>query len=349
MTLASAATWWLEFLYGTVRDCAYDTEVDGSRKRFSIGETVLLALAAALVVALLLTTAFPGQFLMVAMGGGATFTLILGLGTLIVAYDWSYSCLAPLPALPQSLGDDLLYFAAHTLAPKCPVLGGVVNEADYDNSNCYACEGWRDGRWTIPSFTLSRRAGGLYGFEDLGYNLAFSLKVWWPALFDALRDGSATIARVPVLDLLFFNDAVRARLDAFAMFDGAAVSPVVYSQIHLGNALTLLPNLAILVALASLIWFLLPLLERAFALLVDLAYVAFLAALFVAQCVALISVMAATAPAAAAAVPLLPPKTRRASVTAPEPTNSAVIEPLLINDRQAVTLDDHVIELRAWI
>lgn len=239
-SLGDALRTWVDFLWAQVRSCDYGEELDGSGKRFSTAETVALAAAVALVVMLVVSVLFNGALTTVVASGAVAFAVVFLYALLVLGYSWSVGCATPLPALPLQLADDLLHFAAFTLSPKCSPLASIVNEVDYNATTCYACDGWRAGRWTVPSFTHPRDATHLFGFEDVGYNVGFAVHAWVPAAW------LATLRNTTLIKDVLAYPFIAARLAAFDALDLATVSDVLYAQMFWGFWLTLVINVGLI-------------------------------------------------------------------------------------------------------
>ncbi len=119
------------YFYSWIKTCSYREELNGSMKRFSIGEAILIMIGVAAGMGLILGGIFPGQILTVLGGLGTILGMAILFGTLIVSYSWSYSCT---PALPYQLADDLMYFITHTLFTRCDwMVSGIIQNDTYTN------------------------------------------------------------------------------------------------------------------------------------------------------------------------------------------------------------------------
>jgi hypothetical protein len=277
-TLGDAAVAWATFIFTSGFQCTYNVELDGSHKRFAIGEIVFITLLVGLVATLVLRAVITGDLILAAAGGLLFGTAFLFL-TVWLAYDWSVLCF---PALPAPLADDLMYFIAFTAAPKCSVLGGLFNEENYTSATCYACAGYELGTdhqlWTIPDYTKARADGGVFGFSDVTYNIIFTLRREWP---DALVWLTGEGQQVPLLGAILRLPWVQTRLHAYDDYDPATVTVVHYSQYALGNyVVTWLINLVIFVGIPlMLLWLLWPLITWVVGMIMALALVGASAAL----------------------------------------------------------------------
>lgn len=227
----------LSFMLSWIRGCSYRDELNGSMKRFSIGESILIMSAVAAGLGLILGALLPGQIATVLGGLGVVLGLAILFGTIIVSYNWSYACF---PALPMEMADDIMYFLTHTLMPRCDYLfAGIILNDTYTNEQCVILENYDTYVYADPYFEV--------GFTDFGYNAAFTLKTLWP---DAVHWLNTT--RLPILSGLVALDFVQTRLNAFADFD--PTDPISYS-VHLSSnyVWTFIPNLTIMVAAVYLL------------------------------------------------------------------------------------------------
>jgi len=115
--------------------CGWKVEFDGTGVRFSIGEVFLVDFFIAIIV-IGLCIAFPGAAVFFTSMGGLIFYAIVGWFSLSVSTSWSIFCF---PAFPPVLLTAMLpTFFAQVLLPKCPALySGLIEQANYNNSNCY--------------------------------------------------------------------------------------------------------------------------------------------------------------------------------------------------------------------
>ncbi len=262
---------WAEFAYGTIRSCSYREEIDGSMKRFSIGEAALIVGAVAFVLSAIVAVPLLGTGTATA---GAVFSvtgLAVVLGTLVVAYDWSYRCL---PALPYQLGDDLVWFTTRTLWPRADWFFSGVILASADGSDPYTaaaapvCENYANGTFTAAWCTEE------LGFLDIGYNLVFILNQTWPAAIEFLDT-----TQIPILADLAGLVRDAGYLDAFIHVD--MTDPVTFSNYWSCAAVwTSIPNLLIAIAFLYLLAQLRPLLSMFASLIMQGFYPIALALLF---------------------------------------------------------------------
>ena len=241
---------WLEFLYTSIRICDFSSEIDGSHKRFSIGEAVLIvgAVAAGVTLLVALPLLGTGVATLGAMTGVATMAILLG--TVVVAYDWTFRCV---PAFPYQLGDDNVDFFTRTVWPRADwFYGGIINAAP-DGSDPYTaamsvqCAAYQNGTLT------SGWCSGDLGFSDLGYVAVFIAGQIWPESLTYLRT-----TNVPILADIAKIGLVAGYLDAFENVN--MTDPVQNSQ-HWSCATvyTAIPNAMVAFAYLYVLSFLTPL------------------------------------------------------------------------------------------
>ncbi len=81
---------WGEFIYATVRTCSYRQELDGSMKRFSIGEALLISGAVGIAAGALAAVPLFGLGVSSVSAAIGTGLLVATAATVVVGYDWSY-------------------------------------------------------------------------------------------------------------------------------------------------------------------------------------------------------------------------------------------------------------------
>jgi hypothetical protein len=209
---------WFNYLSSWIRTCAHRDEYNGSGKRFSIGEVVLITAGLSLFLGLVAGQLMPAQ--MVTFLGGAT--MIAGLamlfGTLVIGYSWSYLCW---PGLPQQLADDIMYFLVHTLFARAPWLaGGIIKNSSFTNDQAGIC----------ANYAPEEEGGYAYahcvdevGFKDLGYVLGFILRTASPATVEAINNTQIIVLR-DIVQLEWVQERLNAFKDTYNASD-----PVSYS------------------------------------------------------------------------------------------------------------------------
>lgn len=263
---------WAEFAYTTIRSCSYRSELDGSMKRFSLGEAALIVAAAAGVVSLLVAVPLLGTGVAAASTVAGTVSLAVVLGTLVVAYDWSYRCV---PALPYQLADDAIALLTRTLWPAADWFFAIPKAADdgsdpYTNTQAPICLHYMGPEPTFVSAWCSEELG----FADLGYNLMFVLRQTWP---DALDWFNTTTIPIVADVAAFVRDL--GYLDAFADVD--MTDPVAFANYwKCATVYTALPNLLIALAYLYLLAQLRPLVGLVASVLTQALYPVGLALLF---------------------------------------------------------------------
>ena len=235
---------WFHFFFYSAISCDYSSELDGSTKRHSVGEVVFGVLIVSLALALLVSYLLPAPWLVLLGGTGTLFGMLLLLLGWWAIYDWSILCL---PAAPLGFGDDALYFVSFTLLTRC-MGGGFVDQAEYNNSNCAACSNWQDNVWTVPDFAAPPDSGAKFGFEDLSYNIIFTLRWLWPSALTYLRTTGTTL---PIIGGILSSDLVQARIERFGNLDLSQATTVAYSQFILGNIVTGVLNLLVVIGFGT--------------------------------------------------------------------------------------------------
>jgi hypothetical protein len=238
---------WFNYFWSW-RSCTYQAELDGSRKRFSLGETLVVFVFVLAVLSLIAASLMQGQLLVNIALSSIMIGPMLAIFFLIAAYDYSYNCV---PALPLGLGDDTMYVLLYTIVPKCLAGASVVNEPSYDNTRCFSCERWAAGEWSIPNFA---EPGTKFGFIDIRYNIAFLLRALWPSAYDALRPG-ATLLDTPFLGTVLASAFVQDPLDAYATFSRETVTDREFAQYWHGATWITLPGNFIIVLVAIFIYY----------------------------------------------------------------------------------------------
>jgi hypothetical protein len=239
---------WLDYIISQIL-CPWQ-ELYFNAKRFSLGYTLIFGLFAFFLIACVSEAVSHGNLLMVLMFSATVVGLTLLVTWLLITYQYGLLCF---PALPLGVGDDFMYLLGYSLLPKCLIFFGVTNAPYYSNNNCYACSHWTGGWFPIPNYWLPLSLGGLYGFSDLRYNIAFILKAGFPTLWTALRPGGSIYTLrglTAILSLSFFQEP----LGRFAGFDPATATETQYRTYWLGATfVTFIPNLIILTAFVYLI------------------------------------------------------------------------------------------------
>ena len=176
-------------------------DLSGVNKRFSLGELLLIYLAL-FVFSSVLTIALFGYDIL-----SLVFTTMLAttifLSTFMTLYaNWAYFCF---PALPVIFANDIMYFFAYNLVPKCSWFWGFMMESTYDNTMCVSCN-------ATEALVLTHCVYNV-GFFDLTYNIAFILEVFFPVVVNYLRTSSGFLRLIADLP------PVSARLNYFVNVD----------------------------------------------------------------------------------------------------------------------------------
>lgn len=176
-------------------------DLSGVNKRFSLGELLLIYLAL-FVFSSVLTIALFGYDILSLIFSTMLATTIF-LSTFMTLYaNWAYFCF---PALPTIFANDIMYFLAYNLVPKCSWFWGFMMESTYDNTMCVSCN-------ATQALVLTHCVHKV-GFFDLTYNIAFILDVFFPVVVNYLRTSSGFLRVIADLP------PVSARLNYFANVD----------------------------------------------------------------------------------------------------------------------------------
>lgn len=269
---------WYDYLASWIRTCAYRDELNGSGKRFSIGEGFVGTVALSFVLGL--TTAFflPGQ--MVSFLGGTAAVVGLGVlfGTLVIDYSWSYLCF---PALPQQLADDILYFLVYTLFARAPWLaGGIIKNSSFTNEQAGICANYAPA--SEGGYDYAHCVDEV-GFKDFGYVAGFVLRTTLPETVEAINNTQIIILR-DIVQLEWVQERLNAFRDtynasdpvSFSIYNSCAYiyvgwSHLAVAQLYLRAFLVLRPLIGLLASLIVAAFML-----AAMALLLSVALVRYL-------------------------------------------------------------------------
>lgn len=201
-------------------------DFSGANKRFSIG--VLLVIYGGILSAVnILSVALLGFDILGLILANAMTMMFLQSTFLTLYSNWAYTCA---PGLPVILANDIMYFLAYNLVPKCSWFWGFMFESLYTNENCYSCNGT-----TANVMTQCRHK---VGFLDLTYNIAFIFDSYFPDFVNSLRT-STGLGRV-IIDF----GPIAARFGHFANVN--LEDPFVWARYQGCNwIVTLIPNLYI--------------------------------------------------------------------------------------------------------
>ena len=159
-------------------DWLVGSDLDGTKKHFSIGE--MLALYALVIVASssFTITLFGFDVIMLFLNNMIASTVFMSV-FLTLYTNWAYLCS---PALPVNLADDIFYFIAYNWLPKCSWYWGFMMDSRYDNENCHSCEVAREAVLTHCRHNA--------GFFDFTYNAAFIIDAFLPQFVNDIRTGT---------------------------------------------------------------------------------------------------------------------------------------------------------------
>ncbi len=210
-------TQWFNYFYSWIRTCNFREELDGSMKRFSIGESVAIMTGVAGTLGIILGAIFPGQMLLLMGGAGSALGMGLLMGTLVVSYSWSFGCYT---AFPQQMADDTMHFLTHTLFTRGPwLLGGIVTNDTFTNEQGVLCDNYAP---TIEGGYEFADCINDVGFLDAGYNFGFALRTLAPDTLQWLNDTDTIL-----INYIMHLDFVQERINAFPDYN--ATDAISYS------------------------------------------------------------------------------------------------------------------------
>jgi hypothetical protein len=175
----------------------------GTRKRFSVGETVFMFSVVWIFFTILFYFTFPVDlFSIVAYSG--TSVLITFSFFRSISNNFSFLCL---PGLDAMLADDLFYFLVFNFMTKCSwFLAFLIKNEEYNNDTCAACD--NAGGWQILNCVTE------LGFGDIFANIIFMLQFYAPGSLQWIRESRW----VPVV-LVYQIPYVNQRINAFVNVD----------------------------------------------------------------------------------------------------------------------------------
>lgn len=181
--LFALAKAWAEWIYDQFFYCGWGREFDGSLVRFSLGE-ILIGVGAIVALFIVVAAAFPEVTSVLGTTGGMV-GIVIVLGTAFsLATGWSLFCFTAFP--PIVLTHMLPHFLTDQILPECPLpLSGLINEPDYDNTNCNSCPRWQGGTFTVPN--CARNLGWQYPTDVIVFLLQQLAPSWLASLQDATQ------------------------------------------------------------------------------------------------------------------------------------------------------------------
>lgn len=180
--------------------CDWDTGDDylGTKKRFSIGESMLMYLVGFYVTGFVLYMTVQVNLLDIITGTALSFMIWL---FSFLAITYNYGCLC-WPGLPVMLMDDINYFLTYTLLAKCMWFWSFLVTTPYDNTNCYACS-------SVETIQMANCVHDGH-FVDIFANLVFMLQYYEPSWLQWLRDTTTPL-------FIFYQiPFINMRVNAFA-------------------------------------------------------------------------------------------------------------------------------------
>lgn len=159
-------------------------DLDGTLKRFSIGEVVLILGSIVLFADAVFGVLFGFSLFSMVMGTMTGATIGLSIFLMLHA-NWAYLCA---PGLNVALPDDVFYFFAYNLFAKCSWFWGFMIDSLYTNSNCYSCEEMQRAVLTHCVHKV--------GFHDFLYNLAFTARFFFPSAITYLSSSNSVLGQL---------------------------------------------------------------------------------------------------------------------------------------------------------
>jgi hypothetical protein len=205
-------------------DWLVGNDFSGVNKRFAIGEILAIYAVSFILASAFFVTLFGFDIVMLLIASGV-FLIALASSFLTLYANWSFLCF---PGLPVIFADDIMYFLAYVLFPKCSWLWGFMMTSVYDNTNCASCEVARAA--TLTNCVRDN------GFFDFSYNVGFTLRTLFPEVIDFLANSQFRL----ILQVSSINDRLNA-------FNGVNLAdPFVWAQYQGCNWITTgLPNFLI--------------------------------------------------------------------------------------------------------
>lgn len=151
-------------------------DYSGVNKRFSIGELVLVYVAAFTITSFVTITVF-GVNLCSIVTGTSLSLIIIFYSFLSLYANWSLLCA---PGLPVILMNDIMYFLAYNIFPKCSYFWGFLIRFGYTNDSCYFCDNTQ-----IWEYYNCRRDMGFFSIVD---NAVFIVQEHFPDVLQWIRD-----------------------------------------------------------------------------------------------------------------------------------------------------------------
>ncbi len=213
-------------------DWLIGNDYSGVNKRFSIGEMFIIFVFGFFITTFITSTVF--GFNLCSVITGTSLSIIIFFSLFLTLYsNWSYLCS---PGLPVILMNDIMYFLAYNLFPKCSWFWGFMIRDGYTNDRCY----YYNNDW---QFYNCRRDLGLYSIVD---NVVLFLQEYFPEVLQWIRD-----TRTPIY-IIYQIPWVNQKINQFVGVD--LNSPTLGATYRGCSGIVLLPSYILFFILASLIF-----------------------------------------------------------------------------------------------
>jgi hypothetical protein len=180
-------------------DWMIGNDYSGVNKRFSIGEMVLIFLVGTFSIVFITSSVF--GYNLCSLITGTSLSLIIFASLFLTLYsNWSFLCA---PGLPVILMNDIMYFLAYNLFPKCSYFWGFLIRSGYTNDRCY----FYNNDW---QFYNCRRDLGFHSIID---NIVLFVHEYFPEVLQWIRD-----TRTPIY-IIYQIPWVNQKLNQFVGVD----------------------------------------------------------------------------------------------------------------------------------
>lgn len=225
-------------------------DYSGVNKRFSIGE-MFFVYVITFFLTTFITSAVFGVNLCTLITGTSLSLFIFASSFMSLYSNWSALCA---PGLPVILMNDVMYFIAYNIFPKCSWFWGFLIRFGYNNDTCYFCD--NTSQW---QFYNCRRD---LGFQTIIDNLVFTIGEQFPEGIQWIRDTVSPI-------FIFYQIPwVNQKLNQFVNVDTS--DPALGATYRGCNVIVTLPWNVLNLSLALIFFYMI------FAPLISLVSVAFL-------------------------------------------------------------------------
>jgi hypothetical protein len=217
----------------------------GTRKRFSIGETIVLFAASYSFFAFLTIATIEINAVNLLLALISTAMAFAIYTTLFLTIYASYGLFC-FPGLPVILADDLFYFLAYSVFAKCEwFFAFLIADPAYNSATCFPVG--EVNFWTIINCVTN------LGFGDIFANLIYLLQEYAPQVLQWIRT-----SQFPLVAMFYQIPYINQRINAFSGVNFN--DQVIYRQYEgCGIIMTLLPNLILFIIVLYLFAFIWPL------------------------------------------------------------------------------------------